>query len=218
QPVLWIPNQLVGVARGMDVTLECHTESYPKSINYWTDERNQMILSSGRFDTIVAENGYKAYMRLKIKNIEPEDFMAYVCYAKNSFGETNGSVKVYEIPKQLLVNVPETRKAGGDRRGHEEEEEEEKEEEGEVQVEVEGEGRTPGGRSSEPQRESQTKKKKSGIHGTEEKAGQKRTGFRFDFDPTSFHKVQSSATSLHQHWAVLTVVVWVWCLQVVAGV
>lgn len=46
QPVLWIPNQLVGVARGMDVTLECHTEAFPRSINYWTDEKGQMILSS----------------------------------------------------------------------------------------------------------------------------------------------------------------------------
>lgn len=52
-------------------------------------------LPGGRFDTIVAENGYKAYMRLKIKNIQAEDFMSYGCYAKNSFGETNGNVKVY---------------------------------------------------------------------------------------------------------------------------
>ncbi|XP_068228261.1 lachesin-like isoform X2 [Palaemon carinicauda] len=108
QPVLWIPNQLVGVARGMDVTLECHTEAFPRSINYWTDEKGQMILSStgGRFDSIVAENGYKAYMRLKIKNVQPEDYMTYGCYAKNSFGETNGNVKVYEIPRQMLI-LPE---------------------------------------------------------------------------------------------------------------
>ncbi|ROT77205.1 putative neurotrimin isoform X2 [Penaeus vannamei] len=95
QPVLWIPNQLVGVALGMSVTLECHTEAFPRSINYWTDDKGKMILSSGRFDTVVTENSYRAYMRLKIKNVQPEDYMSYGCYAKNSLGETNGSIKVY---------------------------------------------------------------------------------------------------------------------------
>lgn len=51
--------------------------------------------TGGRFDSIVAENGYKAYMRLKIKNVQAEDYMSYGCHAKNSFGETNGNVKVY---------------------------------------------------------------------------------------------------------------------------
>lgn len=200
QPVLWIPNQLVGVAQGLDVTLECHTESFPKSINYWTDDKGQMILSSGRFDTIVAENGYKAYMRLKIKNIQPEDFQAYICFAKNSFGETNGSVKVYEIPRQLLMNVHDTKKKDADRKYDEDEERE---------GEDKGASKTPG-RSSEPQRESQTKKKK-GKHGDEEE-GQKRTGFPFDFDPTSFHKLPSSASTLH-HFTLLSVVC-LWCLTV----
>ncbi|XP_063590575.1 neurotrimin-like isoform X2 [Penaeus indicus] len=107
QPVLWIPNQLVGVALGMSVTLECHTEAFPRSINYWTDDKGKMILSSGRFDTVVTENSYRAYMRLKIKNVQPEDYMSYGCYAKNSLGETNGSIKVYEIPRELMVNPPE---------------------------------------------------------------------------------------------------------------
>nr|XP_027211353.1 MAM domain-containing glycosylphosphatidylinositol anchor protein 1-like [Penaeus vannamei] len=106
QPVLWIPNQLVGVALGMSVTLECHTEAFPRSINYWTDDKGKMILSSGRFDTVVTENSYRAYMRLKIKNVQPEDYMSYGCYAKNSLGETNGSIKVYEIPRELMVNPP----------------------------------------------------------------------------------------------------------------
>lgn len=44
---------------------------------------------------MVTENSYRAYMRLKIKNVQPEDYMSYGCYAKNSLGETNGSIKVY---------------------------------------------------------------------------------------------------------------------------
>ncbi|CAL4066807.1 unnamed protein product, partial [Meganyctiphanes norvegica] len=102
-PVLWIPNQLVGISQGSDVTLECHTEAFPRSVNYWNDANNSMILSSGRFDAIVAENGYRAYMRLKIKSVQKSDYGTYGCTAKNSYGETSGTVKVYEIPRPIMM-------------------------------------------------------------------------------------------------------------------
>lgn len=44
-PMLSIPNQLEGAYVGQDVILECHTEAYPASINYWTTERGDMIIS-----------------------------------------------------------------------------------------------------------------------------------------------------------------------------
>ena len=44
-PMLSIPNQLEGAYAGQDVILECHTEAYPASINYWTTERGDMIIS-----------------------------------------------------------------------------------------------------------------------------------------------------------------------------
>lgn len=43
--MLSIPNQLEGAYAGQDVILECHTEAYPASINYWTTERGDMIIS-----------------------------------------------------------------------------------------------------------------------------------------------------------------------------
>lgn len=43
--MLSIPNQLEGAYLGQDVMLECHTEAYPASINYWTTERGDMIIS-----------------------------------------------------------------------------------------------------------------------------------------------------------------------------
>lgn len=43
--MLSIPNQLEAAYFGQDVALECHTEAYPASINYWTTERGDMILS-----------------------------------------------------------------------------------------------------------------------------------------------------------------------------
>jgi len=47
-PMLSIPNQLEGAYLGQDVILECHTEAYPASINYWTTERGDMIISGKR--------------------------------------------------------------------------------------------------------------------------------------------------------------------------
>ena len=42
-PMIWIQNQLVGAHEGQQMTLECHSEAYPKSINYWTRERGEII-------------------------------------------------------------------------------------------------------------------------------------------------------------------------------
>ncbi|RZC34113.1 hypothetical protein BDFB_009583, partial [Asbolus verrucosus] len=45
-PMIWIQNQLVGAMEGQQITLECHSEAYPRSINYWTmDDGN--IISEG---------------------------------------------------------------------------------------------------------------------------------------------------------------------------
>lgn len=41
--MIWIQNQLVGAQEGQQMTLECHSEAFPKSINYWTKERGEII-------------------------------------------------------------------------------------------------------------------------------------------------------------------------------
>ena len=43
--MMTIPHQLEGAYMGQDVTLECQTEAHPKSINYWTTEKGDMIVS-----------------------------------------------------------------------------------------------------------------------------------------------------------------------------
>ena len=41
----WVPHQLEGAYIGMELTIECHTEASPKSINYWTNGLGEMIIS-----------------------------------------------------------------------------------------------------------------------------------------------------------------------------
>lgn len=46
--MVWIQNQLVGAFLGDRLSLECHVEAFPKSINYWSSE-NGKLLTQGRY-------------------------------------------------------------------------------------------------------------------------------------------------------------------------
>ncbi|XP_054160630.1 lachesin-like [Oppia nitens] len=94
-PMIWIPNQLVGASIGGEVTLDCNTEAFPLSLNYWTKDDNYMIVSSDKYKTSNSEKTYKVHMKLTIKNIDSSDFGTYRCYAKNSLGSTQGSIRLY---------------------------------------------------------------------------------------------------------------------------
>ncbi|KAF0773662.1 lachesin isoform X2, partial [Aphis craccivora] len=93
-PMLTISNQLVGGYIGQDIKLECHTEAFPTSINFWTTEKGDMIVSGEKYEAISTDSGYNKYMILKIRKLSPQDFGSYKCVAKNSLGETDGFIKL----------------------------------------------------------------------------------------------------------------------------
>ena len=46
--MFWIPSQREAVFVGQEsVTVECHSEAFPKSINYWVNNKGAMPQSSG---------------------------------------------------------------------------------------------------------------------------------------------------------------------------
>ncbi|XP_055611875.1 lachesin [Uranotaenia lowii] len=96
-PMIWVPNQLVGAPLSTDVTIECHTEAHPRAIIYWV-YNSVMVLPSKKYIIDYNENSYRAHMKLTIKNLSSSDFGNYRCISKNSLGETEGSIRVYEIP------------------------------------------------------------------------------------------------------------------------
>uniref|UniRef100_A0A182JZD4 Ig-like domain-containing protein n=2 Tax=Pyretophorus TaxID=44537 RepID=A0A182JZD4_9DIPT len=102
-PMIWIQDQLVGAALGQRLTLECQSEAYPRSINYWM--KNDTIITQGKhFEPSIKEiNSYKVVMKLTIKDINIVDFGTYKCVVKNSLGETDGSIKVYHIPSTTTM-------------------------------------------------------------------------------------------------------------------
>ncbi|XP_050424193.1 lachesin-like isoform X2 [Adelges cooleyi] len=103
-PMLMISNQLEGTRKGFYAKLECHTEANPPSINYWTNERGDMIVSDYRFTDEKIRTGYVCKMILHISNVSHEDFSSYRCVAVNALGETDGVIKLYEIAKILTSN------------------------------------------------------------------------------------------------------------------
>ncbi|XP_012217621.2 lachesin-like isoform X2 [Linepithema humile] len=97
-PMIFVPNQLVGAPTGTNVTIDCHTEAYPRAMSYWF-LGEEMILSNEKYTTNIMENSYRAHMRLTIRNLTSSDFGSYRCISKNSLGETEGSIRLYPIPK-----------------------------------------------------------------------------------------------------------------------
>lgn len=99
--MIWVPNQLVGAPAGTEVTIDCHTESFPRAISYWVHE-NVMLLPTRKYQTDLAENTYRSHMRLTINNLQVKDFGNYRCISKNSLGETEGSIRLYG---KILYNL-----------------------------------------------------------------------------------------------------------------
>merc|ERR1719300_594641 len=97
-PMFWIPSQREAVYIGQEsVTVECHSEAYPQSINYWVNNKGAMIQSNNKHEIVTVDTGYKVYMKLHIKNIQKADITEYRCVAKNSLGHSDGSISLYEV-------------------------------------------------------------------------------------------------------------------------
>ncbi|XP_060862108.1 neurotrimin-like isoform X2 [Metopolophium dirhodum] len=96
-PMLWIPHQLVGVPLGYNVTLECYTEAHPTSLHYWTRDSGQMLHDSGKYKAVSIQGvpSYKVQMKLTIVDVSHTDYGVYKCVAKNSRGETDGTIRLY---------------------------------------------------------------------------------------------------------------------------
>ncbi|XP_044258442.1 neurotrimin-like isoform X1 [Tribolium madens] len=97
-PMIWIQNQLVGAMEGQQITLECHSEAYPRSINYWTMDDGNIISEGAKYEPVLVDNAYKVHMKLTIRSVSFADYGSYKCVAKNSLGETDGTIKLYHIP------------------------------------------------------------------------------------------------------------------------
>ncbi|KAL6445016.1 hypothetical protein ACFW04_002146 [Cataglyphis niger] len=106
-PMIWVQNQLVGVREGQKLTLECFSEAFPKSINYWTRDQDKIVAQGGKYEPVLKDNAYKVHMILTINSVSPADYGSYKCVSRNSLGDTDGSIKVYhDLLKRSLLSPP----------------------------------------------------------------------------------------------------------------
>ncbi|KAJ4439325.1 hypothetical protein ANN_07447 [Periplaneta americana] len=54
----------------------------------------------GKYEPVLLDNAYKVHMKLTIKSVAPSDFGSYKCVSKNSLGDTDGSIKLYQRQTQ----------------------------------------------------------------------------------------------------------------------
>nr|XP_027223406.1 lachesin-like [Penaeus vannamei] len=104
QPLITVPNQLVGAPIDTTVTLECHVSAFPNAVHFWRF-KGQLLINSTRQETQEIKNGYKTTMRLSLRNLRGSDFGTYVCAAKNSLGETESTVRLYGVSVGLLRTI-----------------------------------------------------------------------------------------------------------------
>ncbi|XP_021703798.1 MAM domain-containing glycosylphosphatidylinositol anchor protein 1 isoform X2 [Aedes aegypti] len=100
-PLIQVPNQLVGAPLGTDVTLICNVEASPKAINYWQREIGEMIISNERYSMTENESSmYAVQMTLVIQKLHKADMGGYKCISKNSIGDAEGTIRLYEMELQ----------------------------------------------------------------------------------------------------------------------
>ncbi|XP_076356581.1 lachesin-like isoform X2 [Tachypleus tridentatus] len=105
-PMIWTNEEVLGTSLGTSVTLECHLESYPPSVTYWMRDGDTLVISDSKRDVMTVEIGlYKVEMRLRIRNVDHEDFGSYSCHAKNSLGEVEASINLHGIPSSQVSST-----------------------------------------------------------------------------------------------------------------
>ncbi|XP_020717795.1 lachesin isoform X1 [Ceratitis capitata] len=113
-PVIQVPNQLVGAPLGTDVQIECHVEASPKSINYWIKDTGEMIVSSLKYHVQESSKSmYETKMTMIVRKFQKDDVGSYRCIAKNSLGEVDSSIRLYEIPGPTRKNAAGKHGGGG---------------------------------------------------------------------------------------------------------
>lgn len=101
-PTIHVRHQSYLIGLGQKVTLECITESYPSSFNYWLHNDNENEIVQGTTDQVIMENVYRVVMKLTIRPTKLSDFGSYKCVAKNSLGEGE---EVITVDREFIFNL-----------------------------------------------------------------------------------------------------------------
>ncbi|XP_022249059.1 lachesin-like, partial [Limulus polyphemus] len=96
-PKIRVPNQVIGAAPGSDVILECKVQAWPRPMTSWVRNEDTLLLANSKYQLTEAYDSYNIDMKLKINNLQKEDFSAYKCGAKNALGDKEGFIRLHAM-------------------------------------------------------------------------------------------------------------------------
>ncbi|XP_022237969.1 lachesin-like [Limulus polyphemus] len=101
-PTIYVRHNMVTAPLRKDlVTLECRSEAYPPSTNYWLKDNYLLSKLPRKYEEVFARSATKTHMKLLIRHVQKDDYGSYSCVASNKEGEAEGSVDFHEIPEQV---------------------------------------------------------------------------------------------------------------------
>lgn len=59
------------------------------------DVASKRGVSGGKYEPSVSTSGYKTYMKLRIDSVTGSDYGKYKCVAKNSLGDSEGTIQLF---------------------------------------------------------------------------------------------------------------------------
>ncbi|XP_050746331.1 protein amalgam [Drosophila biarmipes] len=110
-PTIKAINQLVGAPVEREVTLECIVEVYPKPLNGWYRNEENIKLHNGNKYNISEEmiNLYTWHLNLTIRRLTKSDFGTYSCSSVNGQGKSEARIRLQELrlpPKPTTTPLP----------------------------------------------------------------------------------------------------------------
>ena len=79
---------------------------------FWLEEESAkestylvVVCAGEKYESVSSDDSYRVYMRLKIRRVSQDDFGSYQCVAKNSLGETDGTIKLYGNFSAALISL-----------------------------------------------------------------------------------------------------------------
>nr|XP_036677643.1 lachesin [Drosophila suzukii] len=120
-PTIKAINQLVGAPVEREVTLECVVEVYPKPLNGWYRNEDNLKIHNGNKYNISEEmiNLYTWHLNLTIRHLTKSDFGTYSCSSVNGQGKSESRIRLQELrlpPKPPTTPQPYVQTTGKPRR------------------------------------------------------------------------------------------------------
>ncbi|XP_014608379.1 PREDICTED: lachesin-like [Polistes canadensis] len=98
EPLIRIPNQLVGAPVDSDVVLQCYVEASPQAMNTWYRDSGEKLPPNDKYTMSEEQlSDYSWQMNLTVKSLKKADFGGYVCSTVNALGKAEGCVRLQEL-------------------------------------------------------------------------------------------------------------------------